>query len=160
YKEYNFHKPVADIKHFIWETFSSHYLELVKNRAYNQEEKYSKEEQEGAIFTLNKCLDIILKLLAPVLPMLAHKLYLELKNKDIHNEKFPEKENFESKLNTEALTELNSSIWKAKKDKGLSLKSEIRKLVLLDSFKEIEKDLIAAHNIKKISFGKKLEINL
>jgi len=160
YQKYNFHKPIVDIKHFIWETFSSHYLELVKNRAYNPEGNYSKEEQEGAIQTLNKCLDIILKLLAPVLPMLTHKLYLELRDKNIHDEEFPKKEDFESKLDTEALTELNSSIWKAKKDKGLSLKSEIQKVVLLDNFKEIEKDLIAAHNIKEISFGNKLEINL
>ena len=46
-----------DLRHFIWETFSSHYLELVKSRAYNQEEKFTNKERNGAVYTLNLVLD-------------------------------------------------------------------------------------------------------
>ncbi len=160
YSEYNFHKPAINIKHFLWETFSSHYLELVKNRAYNPEGNYSEEEQEGAIFTLNKCLKILLKLLAPILPMLTYKLYKGLNDKDIHIQQFPEKEEHVSKVDSKKLIELNSSIWKEKKDNGLSLRSEIKRLILTEEFKIIEKDLIAAHNVIDVSYGNKIKIEL
>ncbi len=41
YEGYDFHGPATRIKHFIWETFASHYLELVKNRAYNKDRDFS-----------------------------------------------------------------------------------------------------------------------
>ncbi|MBW2995069.1 class I tRNA ligase family protein, partial [Candidatus Woesearchaeota archaeon] len=53
YEKYNFHLPVIETKHFIWETFASHYIEMVKNRAYNENNKYKKEQQMGALHTLN-----------------------------------------------------------------------------------------------------------
>ncbi|MCK5063449.1 MAG: class I tRNA ligase family protein, partial [Candidatus Aenigmarchaeota archaeon] len=79
YAKYNFHKPMVVIKHFIWETFSSHYLELVKNRAYNSEGKFSSAEQSGAVSTLNYCLETMLKVVSPVVPFLTYKVYMELK---------------------------------------------------------------------------------
>jgi len=45
YPNYDFHNPVVDIRHFIWEEFASHYLELVKNRAYNQNKEFTKSSR-------------------------------------------------------------------------------------------------------------------
>jgi len=161
YEKYDFHNPVTALKHFIWETFASHYLELVKGRAYNSDEKWTKEEQNAAISTLHSCLEIVLKLLAPVLPLMTYKIYNELQGKDIHFEKFPEagKEQTLS-FATSELVELNSAIWKAKKDKGLSLKAEVAKATVPEQFKAIEKELKQAHSIKELKFGKKIEIVL
>jgi valyl-tRNA synthetase len=159
YRCYDFHGPVTKIKHFVWETFASHYLELVKNRVYNEDKKFSVQEQNGAIYTLNHCLDIILKLLAPVIPMITYRIYKDLKNKDIHFTSFPKPEKIEkTKLATQEIIELNSRIWKAKKDKGLSLKTEIKTITIPAKFKSIEHDLKAAHKIKEIKYGKKLSI--
>ncbi|MEM4264156.1 MAG: valine--tRNA ligase, partial [Candidatus Woesearchaeota archaeon] len=90
YEQYDFHTPATAIKNFIWETFASHYIELVKNRAYNEGNKFSKEEQNGGLYALHYCLDVLLHLLAPILPMITQKIYQELRGKDIHFEKFPE----------------------------------------------------------------------
>ncbi len=159
YEKYDFHSPATKIKHFLWETFASHYIELAKSRAYNPDNKFTKEEQDSAIFALNHCLDLILKLLAPIVPMLTYKIYSDLRGKDVHGEKFPEAEKeFSVAFSTEELAELNGMIWKAKKDKGISLKSEINELALPERFKTIEKDIIATHGVKKIRYDKIIEI--
>ncbi|MBI5253165.1 MAG: valine--tRNA ligase [Euryarchaeota archaeon] len=159
YEEYNFHTPAILIKHFIWETFASHYLELVKNRAYNGEKNFSKAEQNGALYALHYCLEVILRLLAPVIPLMTYRIYKELYNKDVHFSEFPKVEReFEVSFSTNEISELNSQIWKAKKERGMSLKGEIKEAELLEKFKEIEKDLAEAHGIKKVKFGDRLKL--
>ena len=154
YEKYDFHNPAARIKNFLWETFASHYLELVKNRAYNEHEKFTKSEQNSALFALNYCLDSLLKMLAPIIPFVTHKIYMDLHGKVIGE--FPQALNVRlfTEFSKEELMELNSAIWKAKKDKGLSLKAEIAEASVPDSFRIIEKDFIITHGIKKISYGK------
>ncbi|MCK4714783.1 MAG: valine--tRNA ligase [Candidatus Aenigmarchaeota archaeon] len=66
YDVFDFHKPVTRIKNFVWEMFASHYLELAKNRAYNQSGVFTRAEQNAAIYTLNHVLDTVLLLLSPV----------------------------------------------------------------------------------------------
>ena len=160
YEKYDFHNPSIMIKHFIWETFASHYLELAKKRAYNENNDFTKEEQNAAQSTLHYCLEILLKLFSPVLPFITYKIYEELKGKDIHSTKFPniEKE-YKISFSKEDLIELNSKVWKAKKDKNLSLKNEVKKLEIQETFKTIEKDIKASHNITEITFGKTLKIS-
>ena len=153
YQEYDFHAPVVKIRHFIWEVFASHYLEMIKSRAYNEAGAFSKDEQAGAIFTINQVLDIALKLLAPVIPFLTSKIYKELKGKDIHKEPFPKIEGFPFKLDftTEEILDLNSKIWKEKKGKGLSLAEPIETFEIPKKFQQIEKEL-EMHKIKKIKW--------
>tara|TARA_Y100000310_G_scaffold97577_1_gene95222 strand:+ start:7520 stop:9904 length:2385 start_codon:yes stop_codon:yes gene_type:complete len=160
YEKYDFHSPSVKMRHFIWETFASHYIELVKKRAYNENKKFSKEEQNSALYTLNYCLDTILKLLAPIIPLITYKIYNELRKKDIHFENFPKASKIKNvKIKTEDIVELNSNIWKAKKDKGMSLNSEINSLTIDKKFKIIEKDLIEAYNVIQLNYGKfKIEL--
>jgi valyl-tRNA synthetase len=165
YECYDFHNPAIQLKHFIWDTFASHYLELAKNRAYNTTGQFSKEEQIAALYTLNFCLKHTLELLAPILPFISYKLYSELYGKDIHKRPFPTAveahEKYEAPFKTEDLEALNSAVWKAKKDKGLSLKAEVAELVLPEHFRPIEKDLQGAHSVKVIVFeGKEVKIKL
>ncbi len=159
YQEYDFHNPTARLKNFLWETFASHYLELVKNRAYNENEKFTKSQQNSALFTLGYCLDALLKLMAPVIPFVTHKIYMDLHGAEIHSEEFPQA--IDSRLfmefSKEELMELNSAMWKFKKDRGLSLKAELSEVTIPENFRPIERDLMLTHNIKKISYGK-LEI--
>lgn len=158
YESYNFHEPAIRIKHFLWETFASHYVELVKNRAYNRDNSFSREKQQGAVYALNYCLDIILKLLAPIVPMITYKIYMELRGRDIHFEEFPEPERYESPFSTREIEELNKSIWKAKKERNLSLKDEVKAAVLPSKFKAIAEDIAGTHRIRKISFGEELKL--
>jgi valyl-tRNA synthetase len=156
YPNYDFHNPIVSIRHFIWEEFASQYLELVKNRAYNQNNEYTKEQQHAAIFTLNHILDALLKMMAPVLPLITYKVYKELYGKDIHFEEFPSewKIHEDVKLQTEEIAALNSFIWKSKKENGKSLKDEVKHLILDEKYKSMQHDIISAHNIKSLAFSK------
>ncbi|MBI2579207.1 MAG: valine--tRNA ligase [Candidatus Aenigmarchaeota archaeon] len=155
YENYDFHNPAARIKHFIWETFASHYIELVKSRAYNSAGVFTKEQQQSALYTLHYCLDTLLKLLAPVIPMITYRIYMDLRGKNIHKENFPETdEEYKIPFSTAELEQLNSAIWKAKKDASLSLKAPVKLLALDEKFRVIEHDLKAAHSVQKIEYGK------
>ncbi len=150
YAEYNFFEPAHKLRHFLWEIFASHYLELVKARAYNTDMRFSKEEQGGAIFTLHSCLRGLLKLFSPIIPAITYKIYKEIYNGNIHNEDFPKTVRpFKVKAKLESLLEVNSKIWKAKKDKGLSLKAAVKRIDLpkrYENLKGLLPDLEAAHN--------------
>ncbi len=159
YEKYDFHNPAIRIKHFIWETFASHYLELVKSRAYNENGRYKAEEQQAALYTLNFCLDTVLKMLSPITPFITYKIYEELRGKDIHEEKFPLVEkHLEVKIKTEDIASLNSAIWKYKKDNGMSLKDELSSVTLTESLKPLEKDIKNMHNIKEVDYGEEIKI--
>jgi valyl-tRNA synthetase len=155
FEKYDFHNPTIKIKNFIWELFASHYIELIKNRAYNENKKFSKQEQDSAIFTLYYSLDRILEMLAPVNPLFTHKLYYTLNKKDVHEIEFPKPEKkYKQNFTKEELMELNSNIWKSKKEKGLSLKEEIKTLTIPNKFNIIVKDLKETHKAKEVKFGK------
>lgn len=155
FKDYDFHNPIILLKNFLWEAFASHYMEMVKGRAYNNEGKFSKEEQDSALYTLHYCLDVMLKMFAPVIPMITYKLYNDLYGKDVHFEEFPViEENYKEEVGfeTKDLIALNSEVWKAKKDAGRSLRDEVEKLAVPAIFKGIEKDLKQAHNVSNLEF--------
>ncbi len=155
YENYDFHNPAIQLKHFLWETFASHYLELAKNRAYNENDKFSSAEQISAHYTLHHCLDTLLRLLAPVTPFITAKIYRELHSRDIHSSEFPSVLNIKesSGFTVDELTELNSMIWKAKRDRNLSLKAEVTELSMPEKFAPIERDIIYTHSVKKVVYG-------
>ena len=164
YTNYDFHNPATKIKNFLWETFASHYMELVKNRAYNQDGQFTREEQDSARYTLNHILDDLLLLLAPILPFLTSAIYKDLRKLDIHSQEFPEPD---AKLllkkrpfKTEDIIELNGKVWKTKKDKGMSLRSEIASVTIPNKLKAIEADIKAAHKAGKVSYGKGISVSL
>jgi len=156
YNAYDFHNPTVMLRNFLWETFASNYLELAKPRVYNSNGEFSKKEQEQALFTLNYCLDLMLKLWAPVNPIITFKLYKTLRGKDIHFEKFPQAIEVETEIDSGKLMALNSEIWKTKKDKGLALNAPVKKAVLPEWCRLIAKDLQKAHLIGKLEFGKEM----
>ncbi len=159
YMQYDFHNPSARVRNFLWETFASHYMELVKNRAYNQDGSFTEEEQASAFYALHHCLETILKIWSPVVPFVTYSVYRQLRGKDIHKEEFPKAENKkESRFTAEDLIGLNSAIWKAKKDRGLSLKAEIAEATIPMKFQGIEKDLVVAHSIKMLKWGDEIEV--
>src|SRR3989338_6808833 len=126
YEIYDFHEPAIRIKHFLWETFASHYIEMVKNRAYNQSGAFTKNQQNSALYTLHYCIDVMLKLLEPILPFMTYEIHLKMRGDNIHKESFPMPSVlYEIPFTAADIEQLNSAIWKAKKDKSLSLKAKI-----------------------------------
>jgi valyl-tRNA synthetase len=149
YKEFNFFIPSNRIRDFVWNIFAPHYIELAKSRAYSGD--------AGAHYTLHTCLKTLLILLSPITPYLTDYVHRDIYKKTVFKEKAPPTRWLITRVKTEDIVELNSLIWKTKKDRGLSLKTEIKNAILPLSLKPIESDLALTHNIKAISYGKKTE---
>jgi valyl-tRNA synthetase len=144
YLSYDFNTAATAIREFAWNLFASHYVEMVKPRAY--------AGSEAAWHTLHACMRNLLLVLSPVVPFVTEKLWQELYAKDdesIHMQSFPKPEWDEdaAKL-TQALTEFNSKVWNIKKEQGISLKDTIE-IEVPKELKCFEKDLKDMHNIKK-----------
>ena len=154
YELYDFHTPAVKIRHFLWEVFASHYIELVKNRAYNTKGDFTDDEQQSALFTLNHSIDTLLKLLSPIIPIVTHIIFNDMRGKDINKESFPEIiETGEVPFTTEDIVAVNSLMWKEKKDRGLSLKAPISEATIPAVLNSVEKDLRLTHAIKKLGYG-------
>lgn len=159
FEKYDFHTPMKKAKHFLWETFASHYIELVKNRAYNTQKLFSAEEQKSALFTLHYCLKTLLKIVHPIIPFITYIIL-----KDLYDElplSFPQPFPVEDiQIKKEEIEGLNKTIWKAKKDNKLSLREPVSKLIIPEKFKIFEKDLKVMHNVKEIEYGNEINVIL
>jgi len=142
YKKLEISDATRKIYDFVWDVFASHYVELVKRRAY--------ENDDSAKYTLHFVFKEILKLLAPIIPATCDYIYREIYGKSILYETFGRvnKKLIDEKLleKTQKLLEFNSYIWKKKKEMNLSLKEPIKEEIPkeLEEFKE---DLVRMHNI-------------
>jgi len=144
---YNFYHPAQELRKFIWEIFASHYLELVKNRAYNQENKFSKEESDSAKYTLYHLLERFLTLIYPITPQITTIIGNELKL-DLLNSEFPKSKLGKSKLEQiNKIMDFNSLVWKAKKDKSISLREHIDGIEIPKDLSHFKQDLSACHNL-------------
>ncbi|HYB67488.1 MAG TPA: valine--tRNA ligase, partial [Candidatus Acidoferrales bacterium] len=125
YRDYNFFVPSTAIRDFVWETFASHYLEMVKPRAYGQ--GFTKAQQKAAWYTLHTVLSSVLLLLAPITPFMPEYVWRQLYSKrSIHEEEFPKPAwSKASKRYTEKMLEFNRKVWKIKKEKNLALRDPV-----------------------------------
>ncbi len=151
YDDFNFHIPAKEFRGFTWEIFASHYIEMVKKRAYNRDGQFSTMESNGARKTLYQVLNAILRAIAPIAPFITDYIYRQIWNESVHQQKFPEFQatsHFEPKITT-ILTEFNSAIWKLKKDSQKSLREPVQKAIIPSVLRPFLNDLIHMHGIKE-----------
>ncbi len=159
YENFNAFQAGTAIRNFTWNIFADHYLEAVKSRAYNSGGLFDVKLQRGAWYTLHKCLETILKLLAPICPFITEAIWLELYSKEsIHVQSFPkEREEWRSSLVKllPKFMEFNNTIWQYKKKNNIALNQEIKGVIYAPDFlKPLEMDLKAMHRIESLIFGK------
>ncbi|MFW6046798.1 MAG: valine--tRNA ligase [Candidatus Woesearchaeota archaeon] len=159
YDDYDFHTPATNTKHFLWETFASHYLEMAKKRAYG-DDGFSESEQMGALLTLRYVLKRVLRIFHPIIPIVTTKLYKAIYGKDLIDLDFVEFEEVKSKFETEEITNLNSNVWKYKKENGIKLRDEVEMLEVPEKFKVIKKDIEGLHHPKEIDFIETEKVNV
>ncbi|OYT40312.1 MAG: valine--tRNA ligase [Desulfurococcales archaeon ex4484_58] len=156
YSELDVYEPVTLLYQFTWNYFASHYIELVKSRAYNRENKYSRVEQEAAWYTLHYVLERILKMLAPIMPFVTDAIYERLYGKCIHTEKFPEVENEWAEKDYKLVfivQEINSAIWGYKKKHNIRFSEPLKtKIYLPYSVEKVLKELADLHHLENIEF--------
>lgn len=146
YSEYDFHHPALKLREFLWEQFASHYLEIVKNRAYNENKKFTETESESARYTLYALLERWLILASPIIPQITSLIAEDF---GVDFSAFPQaKKSADVSLLMDSLMEFNSRVWKTKKDNGLSLREPILEIEIPKELKEFEKDLKACHNLQ------------
>ena len=143
---------------FIWNEFCDWYIEIVKTRLYNKEDKSRKTAQ----YVLNKVLSESLKLLHPFMPFVTEKIYKELYNDDesIMIAEYPKYDKeLEFKNEEEALEGIKEIIIgirnvRAKMNVHPSKKSKLIFVTekLENTIKESEEFL------KKLGFGDEIEI--
>ena len=154
YQDLNFFVPASLIREFTWNVFASHYLELIKARAYNSNDH---DGYKSALYALHKCFSTILILLSPICPFITEKLWQELySTKSIHLQSLPSDDNPYQEMcrYSNQIVEFNSMVWNKKKQtvsnetgKLLSLRDSI--YIEIPSELQIFKgDLINMHNLK------------
>ncbi len=161
YEVFDFHVPARELRNFTWDIFASHYIELVKGRAYNRDNAFKEEEQKSAHYTLGVLLNILTKAFAPIIPFVTDFIYRDLFEKSVHTELFPAPNDViaESMFldKTELIMEVNSAIWKQKKENSLPLNADITKAYLPEDLRPFFVDLRSMHSIKEIITEPKLE---
>ncbi|MHA1200059.1 MAG: class I tRNA ligase family protein, partial [Candidatus Heimdallarchaeaceae archaeon] len=170
YEIFDFQIPAKTLRNFTWEIFASHYMELVKGRAYNRNNSYTEQEQKAAWYTLHKVMQELTKSFAPIIPFVTDLIYRGIYDKTVHLEKFPEGKEIIDKPQhleiTSTLLELNSAIWKYKKSKQLPLNTPIQQILLPKIVSPLINDLQSMHAIEfiaqknaEIKDGELIELN-
>jgi valyl-tRNA synthetase len=159
YKELDVYVPINEIYQFTWNYFASHYLELVKNRAYNLSGKYSELEQRGAWYTLHYTLRRVLIVLSPIMPFITDAIYRELYGRSVHSEKYPEPEEQYLKISPDLAIDVqrvNHVIWKFKKARGIKLNMPLKETIYLPlKLKPVAEELIDLHHLEHLVFYEK-----
>ncbi len=147
YRRFDFFAASNMIRDFTWNVFASNYIEMVKNRAYGNNNK--EREVKSARYTLSETLRNLMILLSPISPFISDRIWLSLYSKDsIHAREFPHLKVSDSKYleSTERLIEFNSMVWREKRKNKLSLRDKIT-ISIPEELREFKSDLIAMHNI-------------
>jgi len=158
YEEMNAFIPANATREFTWNIFADHYIEAAKSRAYNREGKFDARLQRGAWYTLHRCLETLLKLLAPICPFMTDAIWLEIySNESIHSQKFPEeKTEWQSDMSKllSKFIEFNNTIWRYKKENGIALSQKLSGTVYCpQELEPLKDDLMRMHGIGSIQFA-------
>ncbi len=166
-ESYEYSKLKMELEIFFWHVFCDNYLEIVKDRLYN--EKRSKEDRESAKYALYHSTLSILKLLAPIMPHISEELYQKYfraheKIKSINTSEWPlaEKQSVDTGGGDLAVAVLGE-VRHFKSKSGKSLKAPISLILENKNKKVLEpylEDLKAVTAATDIKWGNKLEIKL
>ncbi len=167
FERYEFMRNKFDTEQFFWQVFCDNYLEIVKDRIYNPEER-GEMQRRAAQYGLYEGLLSILKLFAPIMPHITEAVYhlhfAEIeKQKSIHLSRWPAfNEDFydeEAEAAGDLVHDLIAAVRKYKTEKKMALRDEIGTLVIecsKEDRKRIETalgDLKGTTKAKNIDFG-------
>lgn len=134
--EYSFAK--AKVEQFFWQLFCDQYLEIVKDRLYNPDQR-AQQAVQSARFTLYTTLLALTKMMAPITPFITEEIYQLFfketqKTSSIHVTAWPEPEtslqNESANQAGDLAIQIISAVRKYKSENKLSLKEEITTLTI------------------------------
>ncbi len=149
------------IDDFFWHVFADDYLEIIKNRIYNE----SGDKKSSAQYVLYESLLTILKIMAPICPFITEEIYqsyyAEKENcKSIHISQWPElkiKQNIRLDESGNLFRQILSKVRQQKSNAKKSMKAEIILTIPGKDFQTLQpfiEDLKSVTNSKEIKPGK------
>jgi valyl-tRNA synthetase len=153
FENYDYAAARSEIEAFFWSELADNYLEMCKQRLYNE----AAAQREGARFTLYHCLRTILLLLAPFLPFVTEEIYLGLfaekeEVPSVHVSPWPVvDESLEDELadtTGEALLDIATAVRRYKSERSLRLSTNLHRLELV----------VAAPNLKAALKGARADL--
>ena len=171
FEKYEYSKTKLETENLFWNIFCDYYLEIVKDRLYNENLR-GKDAKISAQYTLDYVLLTILKLFAPIMPHITEEIYHLYYNKkenkkSIHLSNWPayKKELLNKKAEKigDELVKLISEVRQFKSKNSKSLKEPVNIVLPKSKHRELKHvlaDFKAVTSAKNINFGEKFEISL
>jgi len=153
-KSYDFNEAAGEIYKFFWHTFCDWYLELIKDRIFDEDKRES--ALKAAFFVLKNSLII----LHPFMPFVTEYIYkMTDKNANLLNMDFPRLDFAFDRENCEIETVISiiSSVRNIRGEYNIPPKSMIKAYIKTDNEKIINAVKNNEKNIKKLSRLKELE---
>ena len=149
-------EPALKLYSLLWDIFASNYLETVKPRVYRKV-PFPDEEVAGAVYTMYRVLKLGVKLLSPVMPFVTDYLWRVLEGRTVARERITEEELTFTEGRPELMervVEVNSAIWKWKKERGMRLSEPIKgTLYLPEELAGVADDVRYLHNVERVAIG-------
>jgi len=184
FNNFEYAKAREEIEDFFWNDFCDNYLEIIKVRAYgikgekysdqelsNEEKEDLKRKQYSALYTLDICLNSIIKILSPFIPHICEEIF-----SCIYYKEFDEKKSINSrnswpnykiiKINNQnkiiesgdGILKIIFEVRKFKSDNNLSMKTTISFITLKNvNIDEFVLDLKNVCNALELVFDKNQE---
>ena len=173
FDNYDYATAKSETETFFWTEFADNYLEMCKQRLYDQ----ANPRREGALFTLHHVLLVVLKLFAPFLPYVTEEIFMSMALNEaesvgsIHVSGWPTPdpalEDEYAEQTGEILIRVATAARRYKSEHNLPLSAEFDRLQLAtenvplaSALKEAALDLISITRARKIEFLTRLEPEL
>lgn len=156
-QNYEYANAMDLLEKFFWSVFCDNYLEITKTRVYNESKKDT-QGQYSAILTLYYTLRALLQLFAPFIPHITEEIYQILySTESVHKRgNWPKIQNSSLSVDlvqADKVIEILDLVRKAKAEKNLSVKAEIKLLEIIGE--PISKDL--SSDLKNVTSAEVIE---
>lgn len=156
YRKLDVFEPTLKLYSLLWDVFASNYLEMVKPRVYRKA-PFPDSEVAGAVYTMYRVLKLGVKLLSPIMPFVTDYLWRVLEGRTVARERVTEEELTFTEGRPELMervVEVNSAIWKWKKERGMRLSEPVKGTIYLpEELAGVAEDVKYLHNVERVVAG-------
>ena len=119
---YQFDRALRAIREFAWNTLADDYIEIAKGRLYAKD-----DSRASACSALRTTMDVLCRLLAPIIPHFAEECYHNLTGRNVHNEAWPDfvYVDDEARCHGDLMVKTVAELRRYKHDKGMALNAPL-----------------------------------
>ena len=121
-ESYQFDRALRAIREFAWNTLADDYIEIAKGRLYTDD-----SSRASACSALRTTMDVLCRLLAPIIPHFAEECYHNLAGRSVHAEAWPDFSytDDEARRHGDLLVKTIAELRRYKHDKGMALNAPL-----------------------------------